>query len=120
MRSDARALSTWCGTRQPATKQEIGHRPVSNRAALSLLALLTGPFIPSRAAEQPPLPDELAVTDSIVMTDRDEFVEIQGTAERSSFNTGALTQLLDLGRRGICELIDVQRKTLQFSQGIHG
>ena len=52
---------------------------------------------------------------NIVMTDRDEFVEIQGTAERFPFNTAALTQLLELGRSGIGELIEVQRKTLGFS-----
>ncbi len=50
---------------------------------------------------------------NVVMTDRDEFVEIQGTAERFPFNTAVLHQLLDLGRRGIRELIDIQRKTLQ-------
>jgi len=51
---------------------------------------------------------------NIVMTDRDEFVEIQGTAERSPFSTAALSQLLDLGRAGIHELIAIQRKTLQL------
>ncbi len=50
---------------------------------------------------------------NIVMTDRDEFVEIQGTAERFPFNTTALTQLLDLGRHGIQELIELQRSTLK-------
>src|SRR5690242_2241287 len=49
---------------------------------------------------------------NVVMTDRDEFVEIQGTAERFPFSAGALTELLDLGRRGIRELIEIQRKTL--------
>jgi ribonuclease PH len=49
---------------------------------------------------------------NIVMTDRGEFVEIQGTAERFPFGAAALNQLLDLGRRGIGELIDIQRKTL--------
>ena len=53
---------------------------------------------------------------NVVMTDRDEFVEIQGTAERFPFNAGALNQLLDLGRRGIGELIDLQRKTLESSR----
>jgi ribonuclease PH len=51
---------------------------------------------------------------NIVMTDGDEFVEIQGTAERSPFSTAALSQLLDLGRAGIHELIDIQRKTIQL------
>jgi ribonuclease PH len=47
------------------------------------------------------------------MTDRDEFVEIQGTAERFPFSTAALTELLDLGKRGIRELIQLQRNTLK-------
>jgi ribonuclease PH len=50
---------------------------------------------------------------NIVMTDRNEFVELQGTAERFPFDTTALTELLELGRRGIAELIEVQRKTLR-------
>ena len=53
---------------------------------------------------------------NVVMTDRDEFVEIQGTAERFPFNASALNQLLDLGRRGIGELIELQRKTLESSR----
>jgi ribonuclease PH len=50
---------------------------------------------------------------NVVMTDQDEFVEIQGTAERSPFNSDRLMNLLDLGRQGIRELIEIQRKTLQ-------
>ena len=47
---------------------------------------------------------------NIVMTDRDEFVEIQGTAEKFPFSSSALQELLDLGRRGIRELIAIQKK----------
>jgi ribonuclease PH len=50
---------------------------------------------------------------NVVMTDRDEFVEIQGTAERFPFSTAVLMELLDLGRRGIRELIEIQRNTLK-------
>jgi ribonuclease PH len=50
---------------------------------------------------------------NIVMTDRDEFVELQGTAERFPFSTSALTELLELGRAGIRQLIELQRKTIQ-------
>jgi ribonuclease PH len=49
---------------------------------------------------------------NVVMTDRDEFVEIQGTAERFPFSGGALNELLDLGRVGIRLLTEVQRKIL--------
>jgi ribonuclease PH len=50
---------------------------------------------------------------NLVMTDRDEFVEIQGTAERFPFSGTALNQLLDLGRSGIRHLISAQRKVLE-------
>jgi ribonuclease PH len=57
--------------------------------------------------------DSTAFVDfNIVMTDRDEFVEIQGTAERFPFSATALTELLDLGKLGIHELIEIQRKIL--------
>ena len=56
------------------------------------------------------LPD---VDFNIVMTDRDEFVEIQGTAEKFPFSSSALQELLDLGRRGIRELIAIQKKILE-------
>ena len=47
---------------------------------------------------------------NIVMTDKGEFVEIQGTAERNPFNESALADLLKLGRAGIFELIERQRQ----------
>jgi ribonuclease PH len=46
------------------------------------------------------------------MTDKGEFVEIQGTAERNPFGDAALAQLLTLGRSGIMELIGHQRRVL--------
>jgi len=49
---------------------------------------------------------------NIVMTDKGEFVEIQGTAERNPFNESALNELLKLGRAGIRELIEKQRQVL--------
>ena len=49
---------------------------------------------------------------NLVMTDKGEFVEIQGTAERNPFGDAALAQLLTLGRSGILELIGHQRRVL--------
>jgi ribonuclease PH len=49
---------------------------------------------------------------NLVMTDKDEFVEIQGTAERNPFSSSRLNELLDLGRQGIQQLIRLQRETL--------
>ena len=49
---------------------------------------------------------------NLVMTDLDEFVEVQGTAERFPFSSDALDQLLELGRNGIRQLISAQRRIL--------
>jgi ribonuclease PH len=57
--------------------------------------------------------DSVAEVDmNIVMNDKNEFVEIQGTAEGKAFNRSELNRLLDLGEKGIKELIEIQRKTL--------
>jgi len=63
--SGAATLSLGC--REPARRRLI------DRLGLALVPWVIALPIASRAAEQPPLPDELAVTDSIVMTDRDEL-----------------------------------------------
>ena len=49
---------------------------------------------------------------NLVMTDRNEFVEIQGTAEKQPFSPTVLAELLALGQTGVQELIAVQRQTL--------
>ena len=92
-----------------ASKKLAGSPIRSNVAAISAGIIKGVPMLDLNYAE-----DSSADVDfNIVMTDRDEFVEIQGTAERFPFSAGALNELLDLGRRGIRDLIDIQRKILR-------
>lgn len=49
---------------------------------------------------------------NVVMTDRGELVEIQGTAETTPFGRGRLEELLDLAERGISKLMVIQRQAL--------
>lgn len=49
---------------------------------------------------------------NVVMTDNNEFVEIQGTGEEISFSRKELDQLLNLAQKGINELIEMQREAL--------
>lgn len=46
---------------------------------------------------------------NVVMTGSGEFVEVQGTAEGRTFTKEEMDELLDLGRKGIEGLIDIQR-----------
>jgi len=50
---------------------------------------------------------------NIVMTGSGEFIEIQGTAERRTFNKGQMDKLLDLAKKGTEELIGIQRNLLK-------
>lgn len=54
-----------------------------------------------------------AVDMNLVMTGSGRFVEVQGTAERQPFSAGQLQALLDLGSRGIADLIQAQKSALE-------
>ena len=52
---------------------------------------------------------------NIVMTGTGGFVEVQGTAERGTFESLALESMLALGRKGIQELLSLQNLSLASS-----
>lgn len=49
---------------------------------------------------------------NLVMTGSGRFVEIQGTGEEATFSRDELNTLLDLGEKGISELIAIQKEVL--------
>ncbi|MBM7556142.1 ribonuclease PH [Halanaerobacter jeridensis] len=49
---------------------------------------------------------------NLVMTENEEIIEIQGTGEESPFSQEQLTELLELGTKGIKELIKIQKEAL--------
>jgi ribonuclease PH len=49
---------------------------------------------------------------NIVLTGGGQFVELQATSERMPFDDAQLSRLLQLGRQGIRELIEVQKQAL--------
>ncbi|MED5016079.1 ribonuclease PH [Paenibacillus chibensis] len=49
---------------------------------------------------------------NLVMTGSGEFVELQGTGEESPFTRAELNQLLELGEKGIGQLIEKQKELL--------
>jgi len=57
--------------------------------------------------------DSNADTDmNVIMTEDGEFIEIQGTAEAAPFNDAELQEMLALARKGIAELVGIQRAAL--------
>ncbi|SDJ98441.1 RNAse PH [Natronincola ferrireducens] len=49
---------------------------------------------------------------NIVMTDKGEFIEVQGTGEEAPFSKNDLMELLKLGEKGNAELIALQKSVL--------
>lgn len=49
---------------------------------------------------------------NLVATDIGEMIELQGTGEQAPFDRKRLNALLDLGDKGIAELIELQRQAL--------
>jgi ribonuclease PH len=50
---------------------------------------------------------------NVVMTDKDEFVEIQGTAEGKPFSKEATDSLLSLAQQGMEKLFKIQKEALR-------
>jgi ribonuclease PH len=95
--------------------QKLAANPIRSHVAAVSVGIINGiPMLDLNYAE-----DSSADVDfNIVMTDRDEFVEVQGTAERFPFSTSALGELLELGRHGIRGLIAMQKQILDCSGGL--
>ncbi len=50
---------------------------------------------------------------NVVMNDRGQFIEVQGTGEAGVFDRAQLDALLDLATKGVGRLIEAQRKALK-------
>lgn len=58
--------------------------------------------------------DSTAETDmNLVMTEQNEFIEVQGTAEAAPFSMAEMNAMLALGQKGIVELIRLQKACLE-------
>ncbi len=51
---------------------------------------------------------------NLVLNEDLEFIEIQGTAEGATFNKDKLNDVLELGQKGIMQLINIQKKELNL------
>lgn len=61
-----------------------------------------------------------AVDMNLVMTGAGRFVELQGTGEEATFSEEELSELLALGKKGIQELVTLQKDILGAAAGLIG
>jgi ribonuclease PH len=81
--------------------------PVIERVAATSVGILGGDPILDLCYDE----DSSAEVDmNVVMTGSGRFVELQATAEKTSFDDAQLARLLAIARQGITELFEVQKK----------
>ena len=51
---------------------------------------------------------------NLVMNENSEIIEIQGTAEGATFSKEKLNEIVELGEKGILELVQIQKKELNL------
>lgn len=90
---------------------ELSRSPIDHQiAAISVGLLNEEPFLDLNYAE-----DVAADTDfNVVMNEKLDLIEIQGTAEAGTFNRIQLNGILDMAEKGIKELMEAQRQVLQL------
>lgn len=91
---------------------ELTASPICHQiAAVSVGLLDDQPFLDLDYGE-----DVAATTDfNIVLNEAMEIIELQGTAEAGSFSRTQLNRILDVGEKGIQELMAFQRQALHSS-----
>ncbi|MDG1844856.1 MAG: ribonuclease PH [Acidimicrobiales bacterium] len=86
---------------------ELRDHPISEACAAVSVGIIHG----EPRLDLPYVEDSNADTDmNVVMTESGGFIEIQGTAEKASFNRNELDNLLSLAEKGIRQIIALQNE----------
>ncbi len=84
--------------------------PIKDFVAATSVGIINGDLLLDLSYEE----DSRAGVDmNVVMISNGEFIEVQGTAERKTFSKQQMDLLLDLAKKGILELIDIQHGLLK-------
>ncbi|MDX2240666.1 MAG: ribonuclease PH [Leptolyngbyaceae cyanobacterium bins.302] len=89
---------------------DLERSPICHQVAAISVGLIEGePYLDLNYPE-----DVAATTDfNIVLNEKLDVIELQGTAEEGSFSRHQLNQILDMADVGIKELLELQRQTLE-------
>lgn len=88
---------------------KLTQNPIINQIAAVSVGLVDG----IACLDLDYIEDSRATTDlNIIMTSDGKYVEVQGTGEESVFSKSELDQMLEIGAKGINELLQLQKQTL--------
>jgi len=92
-------------------KRQIGENPIVNQVA----AVSAGIFQNTPILDLEYLEDSQAETDmNVIMNDKGEFIEVQGTAEGKPMSQNELFNMISLAEDGIKQLIELQKQALNI------
>lgn len=95
---------------QRMTSYGLKKSPITDYVAATSVGIVNGVPVLDLCYEE----DSRADVDmNVVMTGAGKFVEVQATGEKAAFDDGQMSDLIDLAREGIRELVEVQKTILQ-------
>ena len=103
------SLAVAIACRKLAKEKKVDAPPIRKLVAAVSAGMLDGNAIVDLNYEE----DKAVTVDfNLVATEDDEFVEVQGSGEESTFSQAELDHMLSLGRKAISDLIAAQRAVL--------
>ena len=88
----------------------LHHVPINARVAANSVGLVGDEVMLDLCYDE----DSKAHVDfNVVMTDKGEFVEVQGTGEEKPFSKSAMQEILDLAESGIQRLSKLQKEAIK-------
>src|SRR5256886_969813 len=103
------SLAVTIACRKLAKEKKLDAPPIKKLVAAVSAGVLDGNAIVDLNYEE----DKAVTVDfNLVATEDDEFVEVQGSGEESTFSQAELDHMLSLGRKAISDLIAAQRAVL--------
>ncbi|WP_300358846.1 ribonuclease PH [Fusobacterium sp.] len=87
----------------------LTENPIKSKVAAVSVGIVSGiPMTDLKYSE-----DSAAEVDmNVIMNDKGEFIEVQGTGEEATYTRSELNQLLDMAEEAIKQLLEIQNKTL--------
>jgi len=94
-------------------EKKVSKSPIISEVAAVSVGIVDGtPLLDLKYDE-----DSRAEVDmNVVCTGDGRFIEVQGTAEGSPFTREQMDNLLELGKKGIEQLVGLQRRAIQAAQ----
>ena len=95
----------------------LSENPIKSKVAAVSVGIVSGiPMTDLKYSE-----DSAAEVDmNVIMNDKGEFIEVQGTGEEATYTRAELNQLLDMAETAINQLLEIQAKTLHEEFQVNG